>query len=180
MLLPVQYKKHLALFAELQKADVGKCWAPFVDCPNSPINAHSVQNRRTLELIQEAGKVTQIGGKLTQDGQNTVFRKVGRNKASTFRGLCAEHDREIFKLIDTNPLDSTNSHMCDLLVWRAITSEMAAKLNMAVYFQTKYKQLIENEEIAENEPHPFGYEAVQWMAVLFDFFCIGIDTGLLA
>ena len=37
------------------------------------------------------------------------FGPVGRNNASTFTGLCSGHDTELFKLIDTEPLDVGNA-----------------------------------------------------------------------
>lgn len=169
MLLPIKDKRHLKLFSDLQKSKVGRCWAPFEDCREPPINAHSIQNSRILDKLQQEGVLTHIGSEVSGKGHKTILRTIGRNKASTFKGLCSKHDQEIFSLIDNYPLDVRNKEMCDLLMWRAITSEMSEKMNMLWYFQGQYQEKIDNGEIDKDEPHAFGTEAILWAMVLYDF-----------
>ena len=74
------------------------CLGPDNECEGSIIRAHSVQNSRVLELIQESGHV--IMPRLVSSfdrGAGFRFESVGRNEATTFTGLCQKHDRELLK-----------------------------------------------------------------------------------
>src|SRR5689334_21911734 len=74
-------------------------------CQNPPIRAHAVQNSRALDRIAENGHVTMVRHDVDQDGVHLSFREMGRNKATTFTGLCAEHDKQLFLPIDNAEID---------------------------------------------------------------------------
>ena len=117
------------------KHKIGRCWAPGMECENAPIRAHSVQNSSILDSIQSNGHVVGIETFLQSGELHSGFREIGRNKATTFRGLCNEHDTNIFAHLDRNELNLNDKQTCLLLTWRAITHEMAEKMNAAMGFQ---------------------------------------------
>src|ERR1700720_3045384 len=101
-------KEDIQLFVKAQKKGYAKCLAPSMDCDEEPIRAHSIQNSRVLNLIETEGHVIMPRYRLVNGEPTMEFAKVGRNNASTFTGLCSKHDAELFKAIDTEPLDVDN------------------------------------------------------------------------
>ena len=162
--------KPASILGKWVKQKTGRCWAPGMKCENPPIRAHSVQNANMLESIQVAGQVVGIESFLKNGELHVGFRKIGRNKATVFRGLCNPHDTEIFSHLDQNALDLSDETTCLLLTWRAITHEMAAKMEQAANFQSEQQKLIDEGLIDKNTPNAMGMEAVSWMKVLHDFF----------
>ncbi|WP_427452408.1 hypothetical protein [Litorimonas sp. WD9-15] len=168
--LPVPDKSMLSMFGDINSIKAGRCWAPLDMCENTPIAAHSIQNSRVLDVIHEEGRVYQINSKVGDQALKTEFRLIGRNKVTTFRGLCGNHDREIFAPIDSGDLVMDTDQQKDLLMWRAITSEMSAKMAMALYFQKQFQERIDQGKASPNSMDPFGMESMQWMMVLHDFY----------
>lgn len=162
--------RFLSMKAEIANTSIGRCWAPSTDCKNPPIRAHSVQNSRILEALQDNGVVSKIGNVVRDKETYLAFEKIGRNKATTFRGFCAEHDATLFRLLDEEPMDTLSQMQKALLTWRAISHEMADKMAIGYNFQNQYTKAIARGEASANEPHPLGLEAVAWMKVLYDFF----------
>ena len=162
-------KEPVSILGKWAKQKVGRCWAPGLDCKNKPIRAHSVQNARILESIQVDGHVMGIEIFLKNGELHSGFRKIGRNKATIFRGLCSQHDTKIFSHLDENVLELDDDKTRLLLTWRAITHEMAAKMEQAFNFQGEYQKKNDAGLIDGNTPDPMGMEAVMWMKVLYDF-----------
>src|SRR4029077_17430376 len=96
-------KEDIQLFVNAQKRGFDKCLPPSMDCEDEPIRAHSIQNARVLDLVQTDGHVLMPRYKLGRGELKLEFAKVGRNDATTFTGLCAKHDSELFKEIDNKP-----------------------------------------------------------------------------
>lgn len=117
------YKK---FFFEAQKKNFSRCLPPTLACSGIPVRSHSIQNSRVIELIQSDGHVMVPRYRIRNDEAKLELAKVGRNEASTFTGLCAKHDGEIFKLIDTEPLDASNDEQLTLLSYRSVMREMHA------------------------------------------------------
>ncbi|MFJ8354105.1 SEC-C domain-containing protein [Bacillus paramycoides] len=69
-------------------------------CENLIKSAHSIQNNRILNRISKDGHVYCMVGKAEKGGFKSEFKKVSKNKASTFFGFCGYHDTEIFKPIE--------------------------------------------------------------------------------
>lgn len=65
-------------------------------------SAHAIQNNRILNRISENGHVYTITAKVSRKGIDADFKKVSKNKASTFFGFCDFHDTELFKPIELN------------------------------------------------------------------------------
>ncbi|MDQ0975869.1 hypothetical protein QFZ31_005747 [Neobacillus niacini] len=63
-------------------------------------SAHAIQNNRILNRISEDGHVYTISSTVSKKGIDPVFKKVSKNKASTFFGFCDYHDTELFKQIE--------------------------------------------------------------------------------
>jgi hypothetical protein len=117
-------KEDVQLFVKAQKEDFAKCLPPSMDCDEKPIRAHSIQNARVLDLIQTDGHVRLPQYKLVKGKPKLEFGKVGRNDASTFTGLCSKHDTELFKEIDTEPLNVDNCRHLRQLAYRSVMREM--------------------------------------------------------
>ncbi|MGC2062844.1 MAG: hypothetical protein WA610_07680 [Thermodesulfovibrionales bacterium] len=76
-------------------------------------------------------------------GPQLYFDKVGRNKATTFTGLCDTHDSELFDPIDNSPFKSTNIEHLFLLAYRSVLRELHTKMKGAVDIQTQYNRGVE-------------------------------------
>lgn len=122
-------KEDIQLFVKAQKGDyTTKCLHPSMDCEEKPIRAHSIQNAQVLDLIQTEGHVLMPQYKLVNGEPAMRFEKAGRNDASTFTGLCSKHDTELFKAIDTAPLDVDNCEHRRQLAYRSVMREMHTHL----------------------------------------------------
>lgn len=87
---------------EWEKADFKTCLGfNTEECSSVIKEAHSIQNNRFLNRISKDGHVYQISGEISKKkGHHAVFKKISRNKASTFFGFCDYHDTELFKPIE--------------------------------------------------------------------------------
>lgn len=91
-------------------------------CARPAIRAHSVQNSQSvMGLIAENGLVVEAAPR----GQppRLTLGVVGRRRATTFAGLCAEHDAEVFRPLDRVPLDADDPEHLFLLAYRAMIRE---------------------------------------------------------
>lgn len=92
----------------LSKKESTRCCYP--GCNLKSIGSHSV-SKSTLKIIQEEGHVISpifaienignVNQFLKQKWVNVKFEPVGIGKASVFKGFCEEHDRMIFRDVDT-------------------------------------------------------------------------------
>lgn len=136
-----------------------------MQCPNKAIKAHSVQNSRVLDLLSKDGHVIQLQWHFEKDNQPEMrYKSIGRNKATTFTGLCSDHDREIFREIDTKEIDVSDECQLFLLAYRSVLRELHATMDAAVTVQTGYQKRVELGIDPENEPSDAGIEAVYQMA----------------
>lgn len=149
------------------KSPHAMCLAPGVSCSAEAIRAHSVQNATTLEELQRDGHV--MAPKLSlnyENGSDIVFEKIGRNQATTFHGLCAEHDAEIFRPIEQDQLDLSNPQHLFLLSYRAVLKEVHSTIKSARDTQLGYQAGVENS-LFPNEPCPAGMLAVEHISLAF-------------
>ena len=93
--------ENIGTFVQARKKTYEKCLYGDLTCAEKPIDAHSIQNAKVLELIQTNGHVLMPDFRLVDGEPKLEFAKIGRNDASTFTGLCSKHDTELFKSIDT-------------------------------------------------------------------------------
>lgn len=89
------------------------------------IEAHSISKASILKLLAVDGHVWAPHGEMTvgQAGEYLMaspFKSVGVNQATTFTGLCGEHDNALFDLIDNNEVDLASKEYLFRLAYRAI------------------------------------------------------------
>jgi hypothetical protein len=144
-------KEDIQLFAKAQKKGFAKCLPPSVDCDEEPIRAHSIQNARVLDLIQTDGHVVMPRYRLVNGEPKMEFAKVGRNDASTFTGLCSKHDTELFKAIDTEPLDVDNCEHSRQLAYRSVMREMHTELENGERLWAMHEEICKEQPVDPNE-----------------------------
>lgn len=87
--------------------DFKHCFISDDQCKGKIKSAHSIQNNRILNRISEDGHVYTIEATIKNSGIEPEFKKISRNKASTFFGFCDYHDTEVFKPIELVPYQNT-------------------------------------------------------------------------
>ena len=90
-----------------------------------------------------------------------VFQTTGRNRATTFTGLCKNHDRELFRTIETNSLQLSDSQHLFLLSYRAVLMEAHASRKSAIDTQLSYQKGVEKGVYPKDEPSAPGMVAVE-------------------
>src|SRR5579872_5881708 len=100
--------ENLAEFFRTRKIGFGRCLEPSMQCSEPAIRAHSIQNRQTIALLEQDNHVLAWQPRFSQAGPDIALRRIGRNDASTFAGFCNEHDTELFRPLDTKPLDAAD------------------------------------------------------------------------
>lgn len=153
--------KKLGTFFDLQKKGYSRCLHDSFQCENEAIRAHSIQNAKVLDLLQKDNHVRVPQAKIAAGAEPVFeFGLVGRNKASTFTGLCSEHDTELFKLVDTDPLDVKNDQQMYQLAYRALMRELHTCLEAGYRFQLAHIENVKSGITKENEPDGPGMAAV--------------------
>lgn len=164
-----QQRKQLkrAIF-DLQKITVNRCFEPTEMCSKPAIRAHSIQNSGILGQLSDNGHV--IMPKLHSNGgkPELVFTIVGRNKATTFTGLCGDHDARIFEPIDKTPIDSRNEEHLFLLAYRSVLREVHAVATGAVKNQLGYQEKVALGLIPGDVPTSDGMRAVAFIANAYE------------
>ncbi|MFT7036987.1 MAG: hypothetical protein ACJA2S_005529 [Cyclobacteriaceae bacterium] len=72
------------------------------------------------------------------------FRLVGRNEASTFLGLCEEHDRELFEPIDKSQLNANNNQQLFLSAYRSLLKEYHVTFEGFIRIHQGYQKLVDS------------------------------------
>jgi len=151
-------------FFERQKQEFNRCLSPGMTCEGKAIRAHSIQNSTVLDLLCRDGHVKALTKRVNWElGPQISFEDVGRNKASTFTGFCAQHDADIFRPIDTAPLDVADPEQLFLLAYRAVAREAQASYDAACKIQSAYQKRVEHGLDDPNAPSPAGMLATQQM-----------------
>ena len=128
---------------------------------NKAIKAHSVQNSNVLDLLCEDGHVIQIKLKVGGDAQpEPEYKLVGRNRATTFTGLCSTHDSDIFREIDTEEIDVNNVRQLYLLAYRSVLRELHATMHAAGMIQGAYQKRVKMGLDPKDQRSPAGIEAI--------------------
>lgn len=143
--------KRIGDFTKALKAGYSKCLDPTMQCAETAIKAHTVQNATAMSFIEENGHVSTVRVQLRNGEPACRFAKVGRNDASTFTGLCGRHDTEMFKPIDTKELSLDDSEQLFLIAWRAVTRELHATLEGASRIQSTYLKMVADEKFRKEK-----------------------------
>ena len=133
---------NISAFFQTMKIRFEKCLEPTLSCNKPAIRAHSVQNATALELIAEENHVYELRVRIRNGQPHCAFEKIGRNHASTFSGLCAYHDTEIFKPIDTKPLSLDDREQLFLIAYRSVTRELHTVMEAAMRLQATLEHQI--------------------------------------
>jgi len=129
-----------------------KCLCPDMACEKPAIRAHSVQKATALSFIEEAQHV--YGLKMSFKGAEPIceFEKIGRNNASTFTGFCSQHDTEIFRPIDTKPLNLKDEEQLFLIAYRSVTRELHAVFEGAAKLQHVHESNVKLGRVKADDP----------------------------
>jgi hypothetical protein len=103
-------------------------------------------------------------------GPNVSLEYVGRNRATTFSGICEDHDREIFAPIEMSPIDLDNPEHLFLLGYRACHYELHASCATASQVQTGYLKRVELGLDSKDGPSAAGLLATERMAIAYSTF----------
>lgn len=164
--------KHKELLAELFRlrgAEFAKCWWPVDKCPEPAIRAHSIQNATALDLLCEDGHVIAPVVRLNAGAAPDVtLERVGRNRATTFAGLCASHDQDLFAPIEKGVLNLDDPQHRFLLAYRAAYYETHATAAAAVVVQSGYLKSTDLGINPRDLPSRSGMFAVQRMIVAYE------------
>ena len=121
--------------------------SPDLDCGKPAIRAHSIQNKGKLGELCEGDHVCVLQGKpiLDYEPQMPEFVKVSRNRATTFTGLCNEHDTALFLPIESRPLDLSDPEHVFLLTYRSALRGAHAAIENARWSSNAARRLSEEE-----------------------------------
>jgi hypothetical protein len=137
-------KKYFGLIFEQLKTSFDRCFWPERKCSSKSIRAHSIQNSFVLDLLCENDHLIMLNGGIDiEKGAFFKFEKIGRNKATTFNGLCNKHDNKLFEPIDKNIFSHNNIKGLFLIAYRSVLRELHAKMRAAVDIQSIYKKGVE-------------------------------------
>ncbi|WP_305825070.1 YecA family protein [Massilia brevitalea] len=111
---------------------IAKCLAKDLDdaqCSPRIVSAHTISKSGSLKQIAEDGHV--MGTKVTlsaliENSGKITLSKVGINKASTFTGFCARHDKQLFAPVEDHPVTLSDQQLF-LLAYRSISRELFLK-----------------------------------------------------
>lgn len=155
-------------FFRLDKTKLVRCFAPGMACDKPAIRAHSIQNAKRLELLSRDGHVVKFTRRIEPEGSSIDFAPVGRNQATTFTGLCADHDRTLFAPIETESLDVSNPQHLFLLAYRAVLMELQASCEAATKIQLSYQARVSAGLDSKNKPSPAGMYAARRMMLAYE------------
>jgi hypothetical protein len=152
-----------AQFYDAIKLRFNKCLDVTMSCSHAAIRAHSVQNSTALSYIEEDGHVSELRLRIENDKPVCRFQRIGRNNASTFTGLCGTHDTELFKPIDTKPLNITDAEQLFLIAYRSVTRELHVVMESAIRIQTTFERQAAIGLVPKDQPSPQMIEATKAM-----------------
>lgn len=146
-----------------------RCHEPSEKCDQPAIRAHSIPSGQVLTRLADDGHVVMPRMKLRISSPPEIsFERVGKNKATTFTGLCSQHDNEIFRPIDDGvPNFSDLSHLF-LLAYRAVLREFHECLQNAWRLQSIYQKRVEVGLSLRTEPCKYGICATAHLTNAFE------------
>lgn len=157
-------------YMRVMKLRVRRCLEPTEECQKTAVLAHSIQNAIVLDEISEGGHVMVLGLHHHPTGLLPVikWKRVGRNKASTFSGLCSEHDNSIFRRIDHSSPDLSNPGHLFLVAYRSVLRETHACIEAAMRARTLYHRRIEQGRSPRDQPDNAGMHATATICNAYD------------
>jgi hypothetical protein len=164
------------------KQSFARCLYIGLQCPNRPIRAHSIQNATHLGLLESRGQVVQMTRRLESSEPVLRFNEVGRNQATTFAGLCGDHDNVLFRPIEESAIDPSSSEHLFLLAYRASYRELYTAFDTASKVQAAYQERLDKGVEPKGRPTPAGVYATHQLLQAHRMFQYkaGLDTAYLA
>jgi hypothetical protein len=100
------------------------------ECDSKIVNAHTVSKSGSLIEIADStnhvlGLKIDLANIFKNNGKLTPER-IGVNQASTFKGFCSKHDKQLFSCIEDHPFIATEEQ-CLALMYRSVAKEIYAK-----------------------------------------------------
>lgn len=139
------------------KSNFGLCLWPEFKCTEKAIKAHSIQNAQILDLISEDGHLLMPEISLSLKSPPTInFNKVGKNKATTFTGLCSKHDKELFKPLDDHPFNQSDKQQLFLLAYKSVMRELWVKIKTARDIQNQFLHTKNSNSFPNKEAHDYA------------------------
>lgn len=155
-------------YLRLARLKINRCLAPG-ECLEPAIAAHSVQKSRFIKPLAEDGHVLAVKLDATaRSGLSIDLRVVGINQATTFTGLCANHDNAIFSPIEKQEIDFTDSEHLFLLAYRCIISELHEQMESASRVQGAYASRVRRGIDSGSEPSQAGFQATQRLILAYE------------
>ena len=134
-----------------------QCMEPNETCTKPAIQSHSIPNSNVLSRLSRDGHVVAPKVKISlHSPPEVMLNPVGKNKATTFTGLCSDHDNDIFRPIDIVVPDIENSMHLFLLAYRAVFREHHAVIQSAIRIQSTYSKRVESGVDPADESSDFG------------------------
>lgn len=138
--------KRRAMFEASQK-EYRKClYSVTPDCRQPAIDAHSIQKSGKLQELAEDGHVYAFHLRPMFDDPPKMpeIRSKGHREATTFAGMCNEHDSELFAPIDNSPIDLDDQEHVFLLTYRTVLKETHDALRLKRWTAEAYARLVED------------------------------------
>lgn len=149
---PTENPAYKAFIHRHKNFQIQKCLWHTGTCSNATIQAHTIQNSQVLDQIAENGHVIMFKPEMTGTEFRLDFKKIGRNLATTFTGLCSQHDTLLFRPIDTEPFDPTNSEHLFLVAYRSILKGLHASLSNMKMVQDAFDKGVELGQFSGDGP----------------------------
>lgn len=161
-------KNNFPEYLKLARLKINRCLAPG-ECPEPAIAAHSVQKARFIKPLAEEGHVLSFKLDATaQSGLSIDLCLVGVNQATTFTGLCAKHDNDIFSPIEKQEINFSDSEQLFLLAYRCIISELHEQMESASRIQNAYSSRVQQGIESGNELSRAGLQATQRLVLAYE------------
>jgi len=159
-------------FFKVHGISTDHCHEPNEKCEETAIRAHSIPSGTVLKRLADDGHVVmpRIKPKVPPPAEIS-FERVGKNQATTFTGLCSQHDSDIFRPIDDGEPDLGNASHLFLLAYRAVLREYHVCLQNAWRFQSTYQKRVEVGPSPGTEPCNYGMFAAAHLANAYE--CYG-------
>lgn len=156
-------------FFKVHGISTHRCHEPSEQCDQTAIRAHSIPSATVLARLSDDGHVIMPHMKLKVPPPAEIsFKRVGKNQATTFTGLCSQHDNDIFRPIDGGLPDLGDPSHLFLLAYRAVLREFHVCLQNALRFQSTYQNRVEIGLSPCTEPCTFGMFAVAHLANAYE------------
>lgn len=141
-------KDYKNVIVGIQKNIKSKKWnCLFESCKKTSINSHLLQQNGILSTITENGHLIEVRiadiFKWSEKQLPLEFKRVGIKHALSLDVFCNTHDSELFKSVETSPIDFGNIENQTLLSYRVICAEIRKKM---INIET-YKRLINSNTL---------------------------------